>query len=375
MAKIKKDCNIKKSIANSRTQDSAAKLIFGNNRLCSQFLRDYSGIELLKNVQEEDIEDMTTRYIPMFTEERDSDVVKRVRLKNIERAADGIIRSGELYLIALLEHKSAVDYNVSMQLLRYMVYIWEDYEKEQEKREKGISRTKDFKYPPILPIVYYEGRADWNANVCFRDRVFLEDVFAEFVPDYSYKLIRLREYSNRELIDNNDEISFVMLIDRLRDSHEFKSLKEELPDGYLDRISEMSADDVLNIIARVVAAMLRRRNVSEEKIAEFTEGIKERPMGVLFEDWDSGPDEELIEKGRAEERKNTEAEKKRAEKAESRAAEAESRAEKAENRADKAESRATEAENHVAEAENRAAEAEAKVRELEALLAESCETR
>ncbi|MBR1914418.1 MAG: Rpn family recombination-promoting nuclease/putative transposase, partial [Lachnospiraceae bacterium] len=36
-------------------------------------------------------------------------------------------------MIALIEHKSTVDYNVSMQLLRYMVYIWEDYEKEQEK--------------------------------------------------------------------------------------------------------------------------------------------------------------------------------------------------------------------------------------------------
>ena len=48
-------------------------------------------------------------------------------------------------------------------------------------------------------------------------------------------------------------------------------------------------------------------------------------MGVLFEDWDSGPDEELIEKGRAEERKNTEAEKKRADEAESRADKAEAR--------------------------------------------------
>ena len=69
-------------INNSKTQDSAAKLIFGNNRLCSQFLRDYSEIDLLKDVREEDIEDMTTRYIPMFTEERDSDVVKKVHLKN-----------------------------------------------------------------------------------------------------------------------------------------------------------------------------------------------------------------------------------------------------------------------------------------------------
>lgn len=61
------------TISNSRTQDSAAKIIFGNNKLCSEFLRDYSGIEVLKEVSEEDIEDMTTRYIPMFTEERDSD--------------------------------------------------------------------------------------------------------------------------------------------------------------------------------------------------------------------------------------------------------------------------------------------------------------
>ncbi len=43
-------------------------------------------------------------------------------------------------------------------------------------------------------------------------------------------------------------------------------------------------------------------------------------MGQLFEHWDSGPDEALIEQGRkegrAEERKNTEAERKRADEAE-----------------------------------------------------------
>lgn len=39
-------------------------------------------------------------------------------------------------------------------------------------------------------------------------------------------------------------------------------------------------------------------------------------MGQLFEHWDSGPDEELREQGRAEERKNTEAERRRADAAE-----------------------------------------------------------
>ncbi len=204
-----------------------------------------------------------------------------------------------------------------------MAYIWEDYEKEQEKQNKGISKTKDFRYPPILPIVYYEWTDRWTAVTDFRDRIFLNDVFEEFIPDYRYKLIKLSSYSDNELIEMNDEISFVMLIDRLKDNYEFRRLMSDLPEGYLDGISEMSTPDVLEVISRVVGVMLRRRNISEDRIEDLTEGIRSRPMGQLFEHWDSGPDEELIEKGRAEERKNTEAEKRRADKAEARVKELE----------------------------------------------------
>ena len=38
-----------------------------------------------------------------------------------------------LYIISLVEHKTQVEYNVIMQLFRYMVHIWEDYEKEMEQ--------------------------------------------------------------------------------------------------------------------------------------------------------------------------------------------------------------------------------------------------
>ena len=50
----------------------------------------------------------------------------------------------ELDVIALIEHKSSVDYNVVMQ-------------------NKGVTKTKDFRYPPILPIVYYEDTAKWTS--------------------------------------------------------------------------------------------------------------------------------------------------------------------------------------------------------------------
>ena len=112
-----------KQVRNSKLHDSSSKLIFGNAELCSQFLRNYMDMPILKNVRAEDIEDVSERYVPLFTEERNSDTVKRIKISDKDT----------IFFITLIEHKAKVDYNVSMQLLRYMVYIWEDYEKEMEK--------------------------------------------------------------------------------------------------------------------------------------------------------------------------------------------------------------------------------------------------
>lgn len=72
---------------------------------------------MLKNVKPEDIEDVSNRYVHMFTEERNSDVVKRIRVR------DENGRKMTFFLISLIEHKYQVDYNVTMQILRYIVFI------------------------------------------------------------------------------------------------------------------------------------------------------------------------------------------------------------------------------------------------------------
>ena len=73
----------REQIVNSHPRDSGSKLIFGNAELCSQFLRNYMNMPVLKNVRPEDIEDVTERYLPMFTEERNSDTVKRIKIEEI----------------------------------------------------------------------------------------------------------------------------------------------------------------------------------------------------------------------------------------------------------------------------------------------------
>lgn len=80
----------------------------------------------LRDVQPEDIEDVSERYYPYLGTEFNSDSVKRIRILDIEKGKkDG--RSEPAFFVSLIEHKSLVDYDVSMQLLRYMVCIWTEY--------------------------------------------------------------------------------------------------------------------------------------------------------------------------------------------------------------------------------------------------------
>ncbi len=43
--------------------------------------------------------------------------------------------------------------------------FWDDYAKTMEKAHPGISKTKGFRYPPVFPIVYYEGTGKWTAAI------------------------------------------------------------------------------------------------------------------------------------------------------------------------------------------------------------------
>lgn len=171
-------------IMNTKIHGSSSKVIFDEPVLCAQFLKDYVDLPVLKDIRPEDIEDVSERYVPLIGEERNADTVKKINLYG----------RMPLFLISLIEHKTEVDYNVSMQIFRYMVYIWDDYEKEMERAyTRGIGKTKNFKYPPILPIVYYEGTARWTAPLELRDRILCSDLMGEYIPNYKYRLVSKAE--------------------------------------------------------------------------------------------------------------------------------------------------------------------------------------
>ena len=84
-----------------------------------------------------------------------------------------------------------------------------------------------------------------------------------------------------ELVEKKDELSLLMLINRLQNIAAFRELN--LPKDYLNDLSEHSTDELLDIIVRVTETMLRHLHLPEDEISEFTDQVKERDMAVLFE--------------------------------------------------------------------------------------------
>ena len=222
------------------------------------------GIDLLKDVKPEDIEDISERFLPMWQEGRESDSVKKIHLNG-----------QELYLIALIEHQSKVHHNMSFRILRYIVMILNDYENEQEKLHPGITETKDFKYPPILPVIYYEGSDSWTA------------------------------VKNQELIEKKDELSLIFLINKLRSSEEFRNLKE-IPKEYMEHLGEETSEYMLKLIGKIIAVLLYRMNVPRKEVEAFTDQIMRREFDMLFDSFEAYDVQETRrvsrEEGRMEER-------------------------------------------------------------------------
>ena len=56
-------------------------------------------------------------------------------------------------------------------------------EEQPDHRTKKVmtSHHKDFKYPPILPIVYFEGTGDWTAVMNLKDRIYLSHIFDKYI--------------------------------------------------------------------------------------------------------------------------------------------------------------------------------------------------
>ena len=309
----------------THVRDANSHTIFSNAVLTSQFLREYTDLPIFSNVRPEDIEDVSERYHAFLGVDFEMDTVKKVRVR-----LNG--NDEEVFVIPLIDHKSYVDYDVAMQLFRYMAVIWYDYAKGQNTLKNGISHTKGFRYPLIIPIVYYEGAARWTADTHFCSRIAHAELAQEYVPDFIYKTVHIHSYTNEELQAKHDELSLVMLINKIQSAKDYKDFLATSRE-FVDSVYEEASDDIQKVIKEILWSLFMKMNVPADEAQKMMKLLEESSMGYLFENMEK-MDIQSERQNTNIAREEAKAAKERAEAAEKKAATAEKKAEAAEKEAE-----------------------------------------
>jgi predicted transposase/invertase (TIGR01784 family) len=114
-------------------------------------------------------------FIDPDLREHFSDLLYRTRLQ------DG----RDAYVYVLFEHKSHPEPLIALQLLRYMVRIWEQVLKQGKPT-----------HLPIVPVVVYHGVENWRIDVRFQNLFVDQPALAAYTPDFRYQLCDLSDYGD-----------------------------------------------------------------------------------------------------------------------------------------------------------------------------------
>ena len=103
------------------------------------------------------------------------------------------INQREGYIYFLFEHKSYISKNISFQLLKYMIEIWEE----------KIKKEKTNELPMIIPLVIYHGKDRWNIKNTLGELITgykdLPTDLQKYIPDYEYLIYDISKYTDEEI--------------------------------------------------------------------------------------------------------------------------------------------------------------------------------
>jgi predicted transposase/invertase (TIGR01784 family) len=151
--------------------DKYFKQVMGNVETAKSFLENYLPSKVVEMIDLSTLEPEKDSFIEKKLRDIYSDLLFKARINN----KDG-------YLYFLFEHKSYVEKRIAIQLLKYIISIW----------EQKIYKEKKEKLPVVIPVVVHHGRSKWNEDTTLGSQIEdydnLPDYIKKYIPDFMYNL-------------------------------------------------------------------------------------------------------------------------------------------------------------------------------------------
>ena len=211
--------------------DKGYKRIFSVKKNFLDFIKKYVGFDWMLDLTVDDIELVNKEFVTDQFDTYESDLVYKIHLGGLSRES-----VEEVYIFFLQEMQSKNDFTMPFRLLVYMTAIWMDFFKNTDEKRR---KRKDYRLPPIIPLVLYNGAPDWTAPLHFKDKVAHSDRFNGYVCDFEYILINVCKLDRGEIKKRNTLIDNILLADQFRTKEAWLENVKDLS----DRVRKLSKED------------------------------------------------------------------------------------------------------------------------------------
>lgn len=237
------------------------------------FLKGTFPPEIFKKLDLSTLTRDNNSYIDEELKEHFSDIVYTCSCKDTE-----------LRISLLFEHKSYSGTCPHLQLLKYLLKIWEANMKQTER------------LIPVIPVILYHGKEPWKVRRFSDYFGGTDEIFCRFVPEFEYLLTDLSKYSNEEIKQEifqkvSLEIALLIMRNILNEKELEKNLKDFLEIGR----QYFEEEEGLKFLESVIRYLYSSTEIEVGKVVNIIKEISEKggEMGTTTA-------AKLIEKGKIE---------------------------------------------------------------------------
>ena len=204
------------------------------------------------SISEDDIERSTCRYVNLQFENRETDVLYKLKNSNV---------------FFLIEHQSRVDHNMSQRIVEYQIEIIK-VENPKKRNFKGLV------LPLIIPIVLYTNtNTTWNAS---KNIVDMQPVLNGYtnLGLGTYDVLDINNFETKELMDHELFLYRILSIEKAKNIEELSNILLYLLKNEKDKNHK---DFLMDIIQYIYKTVLEDDNFYQY----FYEEGDDADMGVI----------------------------------------------------------------------------------------------
>ena len=262
-----------------KPHDSFFKATFSNLDISKDFLKNNLPADILKYMNIDTLNHQDGTFVEANLRQYFSDLLYKVDINNTEG-----------YIYILYEHKSYYTEKTVLQVLKYIIRIWE---RKYNKSSK--------KFPVVLPIVVYHGKNEWriknNLSCMIENYDDLPTEYLKYIPNFDFELYDLSPESSTTIKGDYKTkiITDMFRAIRMKTKEQFLNFLSDILKR-LVKYSKIDHEDSKALQEFVGLYIIwAREDITEEEIEQVEKEIAIENGGVIM-----SLGQKLIEKGKIE---------------------------------------------------------------------------